>query len=146
MQIGKELKFTQVKTAVAAGTSDINSDTIDMQNWDGVLFITSFGTITSGAVTSVKVQQDTDSGAGTMADLLGSGQAVADSDSDQCVVHDLYKPLERYVRIVVDRATQNAVLNSIVAIQYRGSKTPATNDSATVVALKSLISPAEGTA
>ena len=146
MNLGKELKFTQVKTAVAAGTTDINSDIIDMANWDGVLFITSFGTITAGAVTSVLIQQDTDSAGGTMTALLGSGQAVADTDDDKCVIHDLYKPLERYVRATVDRGTQNAVINSIVAVQYRGSKTPATNDSATVVALKTLVSPAEGAA
>lgn len=146
MQLGKDLKFTQVKTAVAAGTSDIESNIIDMANFDGVLFITSFGAITASAVTSVKVQQDTDSAGGTMADLEGSAQTVADDDDDQCVVHDLYKPLERYVRVVVDRGTANAVLNSIVAVQYRGSKAPATNDAATVVALKTLISPAQGTA
>lgn len=144
--LAKDLKFTQVKTAVAAGTSDVNSNIIDMQNFDGVIFVTSFGAITSGAVTSVKLQQDTDSAGGTMADLEGSAQSVADDDDDQIVVHDIYRPRERYVRVVVDRGTQNAVINSIVAIQYKGSKAPCTNDSSTVVALKTLISPAEGTA
>lgn len=146
MDIAKAWKVTQVKTAVAAGTTDINSDIIDTQNWDGVVFFTSFGAITSGAVTSVKLQQDTDSAGGTMADLLASGQTVADTDDDKVVVHDIYRPRERYVRVVVDRGTQNAVINCILAVQYKGRKYPSTNDSATVIALKSLISPAEGAA
>jgi len=144
--LGKSLKFTQVMTAVAAGTSDQNSTIIDMQGYDGCLFITSFGAITSTAVTSVKIQQDTDSAGGTMADLEGSGQAIADDDDDQCVVHDIYRPQERYIRAVVDRGTANAVINSIVAVQYKGDIAPTTNDSTTVVALKTLLSPAEGTA
>lgn len=144
--IAKNWKVTQVKTAVAAGTSDVNSSIIDMANFDGVVFFTSFGAITSGAVTSVKLQQDTDSAGGTMADLEGSGQTVADTDDDKVTVHDLYRPRERYVRVVVDRGTQNAVINSIVAVQYSGSKAPCTNDASTVIGLKTLISPAEGTA
>lgn len=146
MNEAKNLKFTLVKTAVAAGTTDVNSDIIDMANFDGVMFVTALGTLTSTAVTSVKLQQDTDVAGGTMADLEGSAQSFADDDDDKIVVHDLYKPLERYVRVVVDRGTANAVINSIVAIQYQGSKAPCTNDATTVKALKTLISPAQGTA
>lgn len=146
MDIGKTLKFIRVENGAAAGTTDLTSDFVDTQGYDGVLFITSFGTITAGAVTSVKAQQDTDSGGATAADLLGSAVTVADDDDNQVVVHDIYRPRERYVAIVVDRGTQNAVLDGIVAILYHGSKAPVTNDATTVVALKTLVSVAEGTA
>lgn len=146
MDLGKRLKVTQVKTAVAAGTSDQTSAILDMSGFDGVLFLTSFGAITSTAVTSVKIQQDTAVGGGTMADLAGSGATVADTKSDTVVVHDLYRPGKRYVRVYVDRGTANAVINSIVALQYRGLNAPTTDDATTVVSKTTLISPAEGTA
>lgn len=146
MDIGKTLKFIRVENGAVAGTSDLTSDYVDTQGYDGVLFLTSFGTITSGAVTSVKARQDTASNGATAEDLAGSAVTVADDDSNQVVVHDIYRPRERYVAIVVDRATQNAVLDGIVAILYHGTKAPVTNDATTIVALKTLISPAEGTA
>lgn len=144
--LANEVKVTRVMNGVAAGTTDQNSSAVDMQGWDGVMFITSFGAITSGAVTSVKLQQDTASGMSTAADLAGTGQTVADDDDNQVVIHDLYRPTERYVRVVVDRGTQNAVIDGVVAIQYKGRKQPTTHDSSTVVSCEIYDSPAEGTA
>ena len=139
-------KVIRVMNAVAAGTSDQNSSVVDMANWDGVKFYTAFGAITSGAVTSVKAQQAAASDASDAADLEGSAVTVADDDDNQIVVHDIHRPRERYVRIVVDRGTQNAVIDGIVAVLYRGRVQPTTDDSTTVVARKLLASPAEGTA
>jgi hypothetical protein len=68
-------------TAGAAGTSDITSDAVDTSGCEGVLFIVSFGGITAGAVTSIKVQQ-CDTSAGSYADLTGTAQTVADTNDD----------------------------------------------------------------
>ena len=130
--------------AGAAGTADINSDEVDTQNWDGVMFIVKFGPIVSGAVTSIKAQQDTVTGMAGAADLAGTGITVADTDDDKLKVLDIFKPRERFVRCVVDRATQNATVNSIVGIRYRGRKFPSTH--AAEVAGEKHASPAEGTA
>lgn len=140
------VKVTRVMNAVAAGTTDQESSTVDMQGFDGVMFIAAFGAITTNAVTSVKLQQGADSGGTDGADLLGTGVTVADDDDNQVVVLDVYRPTERYVRCVIDRGTQNAVIDGIVAIQYNGRRQPTTHDSATVVAGESHNSPAEGTA
>lgn len=146
MEIGKTLKFIRVENAAAAGTTDLTSDFVDTQGYDGVVFITSFGTITAGAVTSVKAQQAEASDGTGAADLEGSAVTVADTDDNKIVAHDIYRPRERYVAIIVDRGTQNAVVDGIVAFLYHGTKAPTTNDTTTVVSLKALISPAEGTA
>lgn len=142
----KAVKVTRVMNAVAAGTSDQNSSVIDMQGFDGVVFMAAFGTITSGAVTSIKVQQGADSGLSDAADLEGTSVTVADDDDNQVAIVEVYRPRERYVRLVVDRGTQNAVIDGVLAIQYNGRIKPTTHDSSTVIAAESHNSPAEGTA
>lgn len=139
-------KVTRVSNAVAAGTTDINSSEVDMQNFEGVKFYVLFGAITAGAVTSIKAQQDTVTGMAGAADLEGTALTVADDDDNQIAILDVYRPRERFVRCVVDRGTQNAVVDGIIAVQYGPRVMPATNDATTVVGLETHMSPAEGTA
>ena len=131
-------------TAGVAGTADINGTILDMSGYEGVLMLVRMGTITSGAVTSIKAQQDTDSAGGTMADLLGTSQTIADTDDDEIFVIDLFRPQERYVRLVVDRGTQNAVVASAEYIQYGPKAAPVTQPTGTNG--ETHVSPAEGTA
>ncbi|MCG3168266.1 MAG: hypothetical protein POELPBGB_04070 [Bacteroidia bacterium] len=138
------VKVTRLMNAVAAGTSDQLSSALDMQGFDGVILLTAFGTITSGAVTSVEVHQCDTSG-GSYAALTGTSIAVADDDDNQVVVHDIYRPRERYIKVNIDRGTQNAVIDGVVAIQYGARVMPTTNDSTTVVSREVHASPAEGT-
>lgn len=134
-----------VSNAVAGGTSDIETTEVDMEGWESVMWICQFGAITGSAVTSVKAQQDTVTGMGSAADLEGTGQTVADDDDDTAFVLNLVKPQERFVRLVVARATQNAVVESVVAIKYNGKAAPVTQG-ATIGGSETTVSPAEGTA
>ncbi len=140
-------KVIRVMNGVVAGTSDQTSSAIDTAGYDGVKIYTLFGEITGGAVTSVKVQQSSDDGSvDTYADLEGTSITVADDDDNQLVVHDIYRPRERYLKVVVDRHTQNAVIDGIVAVLYGARSLPPTNDATTVVSREFHASPAEGTA
>jgi hypothetical protein len=146
-QLSNGIKTTLCKTAVAAGSSDVtDASVIDMANYEGVRFIFSFGAITSGAVTSVGVASKS-SNAPTPGtdDLAGSKIAVADTDDDSVFIVDIYKPVLRYLRPFVKRATQNAVVNSIIAEQYGPRKQPITEDT-TVHGKELWVSPAVGTA
>jgi len=147
--ISKNDKVTIAITSAAgvAGTADINGATLDMLGYEGVLMIVNFGVITGGAVTSIKAQQDTASGMGTAADLEDTGQTIADTDDEKTFYIDLYRPQKRYVRLVVDRGTQNAIVASATYIQYgqkSGRKAPVTHG--TNVAGELHVSPDEGTA
>ena len=142
--ISNQIKTTRVMNAVAAGTSDQNSSSVNMSNFEGVRFTTAFGTITAGAATSVRVQQSADNS--NWDDLLGSDITVADDDDNQVVVIDIWRPIDRYVRVTVKRATQNAVIDGILAYQYGPLKLPTTHDSGTVQTTETHISPIEGTA
>lgn len=129
----------------AAGTSDLTSEALDTAGFEGVRIVLGFGAIVAGAVTSVKAQQCDTSG-GTYADLEGTSISVADDDDNQCVVIDIYRPRERYIKIVTDRGTQNATVDFGVAVFYGARIGPVTEDTATVVARELHRSPAEGTA
>ncbi len=81
-----------------------------------------------------------------MADLEGTDVAIADDDDNKLAVLDVYRPQERYVRLVVNRATQNAVIDGVIALQYKGRKAPVTHDVTTVAGAELHVSPDEGTA
>jgi hypothetical protein len=141
-----DVKITQAVTvtAGAAAFTDINGTTLDMNGWDGVIMVVQMGAITASAVTSIKAQQDSASGMGTAADLLGTAQTIADTDDEKTFYLAIHKPQERYVRLVVDRGTANAVCSAIY-IQYSG-RTPFNATHGTAVAGEAHVAPAEGTA
>jgi len=131
-------------TAGVAGVTDINGTVIDMAGFEGVLMVVRFGAITAGAVTSIKAQQGQQSDGSDAADLLGTGQTIADTDDDKTFYIDLQRPNERYVRLVVDRGTQNAVVAEAHYMQYGATAKKVTHG--TNVAGEMHSSPLEGAA
>lgn len=121
------VKVTRVMNAVAAGSDNQDSSILDMQGYDGVVFVAAFGTITSGAVTALVAQQNSASATEGMTSLEGASVSVADDDDNKIAIVDVHRPRKRYVRAVVERGTQNAVIDGVIAIQYRGSKMPIAN-------------------
>lgn len=143
--IVKDAKITRVSNAVAAGTTTVNATGVDMAGFDAVAFVVALGTLTSTAETTVKLQQSDDDGsADAYSDLEGTSITVADDDDNQVFIAEVLRPTKRYVRCVVTRATANAVIDSIVAIQHAARDTPVTQPSTTTGEVHA--SPAEGTA
>lgn len=144
--LSNSTKVTIVSAPVVAGTSDVECSSVDMAGYEYVSFLAAFGTITTNAVTSVKIQQSSDDGvADGWSDLEGTGLTVADSYDSKCVMAEVRRPTKRYVRCVVDRGTQNAVVDLVLAFQYGATESPATQP-ASVAADEQNVSPAEGTA
>ncbi|HKQ02643.1 MAG TPA: hypothetical protein VJ735_20160 [Actinomycetes bacterium] len=145
--ITKRLKVDGTNYTGAANTTDLTSEAVDTQNADAVRFICGFGTITAGAVTSTKVRQGQQSNMSDGADLAGTAQTVADTDDNKIVITEIHRPQERYVDHVVDRGTQNAVIDFLIVELLFLRKFPVTQDAATVVGSAEVHnSPAEGTA
>lgn len=144
--LADSVKITKLANETAAGTSTINSAVVDMAGYDGCLFLTNAGAITAGGVQSLKVQQDTAVGMGAAADLLGTGLTVADDDDNQAFWLDVKRPRERYLRLVILRATQNSAWGPIWAIQYRGRALPIVNNVTDTITGEKHESPIEGTA
>lgn len=136
------------KNSVAAGSSDITDATVvDMAGFDSVRFLFGFGTITSGAATSTGVAAES---ANTPTpgtdDLAGSKVTVLDTEDNTIVITEINHPQLRYLRPFVKRATQNAVVDFIIAELFNHSgKVPITQD-ATVSHVEYWDAPAVGTA
>lgn len=145
MNITKNQKIIKCVAPTAAGATAVNGTAIDMSGYETCLFMVGFGTITSGAVTSIKVQQDTTSAMSTATDLTGTSVTVSDTSDDKIFTVEVVKPTERYLRVVISRATQNAVIDYGVAILSGARKSPITADS-TIGSQEVHAGPTEGTA
>jgi len=145
MNLLKNVKIDQILGYSAAGQAAKTSDIIDMQGYDGVLFVAGFGTIVEGGTQNVQVYQDTDRAGGTMAAVAGTAAhtvtAANAALTKSAIAVDVYKPLERYLEVIVTPATQDAVILGVTAIRYKGKMGPDAN--ADLLKSTQLISPAE---
>lgn len=143
--LSKQCKFIKVKDHSAAATTAVDSDGVDMDQdggWEGVVFLTSFGTAAAG--NTVNAAQSSDNAlADDYTDLEGT--SVSSGTSDEDVWLDIYRPTKRYVRLEAARGT-SSTLESIWAILYRGKKLPATNVTSGTIIGEGHVSPDEGTA
>lgn len=140
MNLSKQVEIKSAAATTAAGTSEVDGATIDMEGYEGVLFIAKFGTAASG--NTLQAQQGAASNLSDAADLEGT--LVTVGASDELVYLDLVRPQERYVRIQAQRGT-SSTLDWVVAIKYGARKLPVDNDTAGTIAGEVSISPAEGT-
>ena len=124
-------KKTRVLNATAAGTTNVNTSSVDMQDFESVEFVASIGTLSATQVTSIKAQGSVDNSVWN--DISGAVTPnMADGDSNKLLLLEVYRPQQRYVRGVVQRATANAVIDGVVAIQRGPKKLPTTQDATTV--------------
>ena len=135
-------------TAGAAGATTITSSAIDMAGYDGCCFLVPLGTIVSGSVSSIKVQQsDDDAASDDYTDVLDSAITIADTDDDKLKYVDILRPGKRYLKLLVLRTVQNLTAGGILAIQYQKRMKPQAGIThGTGVAGESWTSKAEGTA
>jgi hypothetical protein len=130
---------------LAAGTTDVTSQIVDTAGYEGVRFLIGWGAIVGGAVTSIKARQGQLSNMSDAADLTGTAQTIADTDDNKVTIVDIWRPLERYVDLSIDRGTANATIDFILVELYGTRKQPVTQDS-TVQGSEIFASPEEGTA
>lgn len=143
-----EVAQLRVMNAQAAGATDVNSSIIDTQAYeaDSFLFTALFGTLTAGQVTSLRAQQGAAANGSDMADITGSSTGpLGDGNSNAVLALEVFRPTARYLRCVVKRATQNAVIDGVVCTIARPRAIPVTQP-ATVIASKTVNFAAAGTA
>jgi hypothetical protein len=140
--LSNAIKVTKVAAGAASGGTDVAGTTIDMQGFEGVVFVTTIATANAGNF--LKAQQGVASDLSDAADLEGS--KVVAAANGQVVWYDLYQPRERYVRPVVVRAGANTATGDLYAIQYGPRRLPVSNLVANTIIGEVAVSPAEGTA
>ena len=129
--------------AYANGTATREGAEVDMQGYDGVVAIVVNATIAGSASGDFHWEQDTATGMASAADLADTAITIADGDSDEIVVSDLYRPRERFVRGVITKDEAHAQAESMIYLLYKGDKCPVSDMGADSYEL--CISPAEGT-
>ena len=107
----------------AAGTSNLHGAKVDMQNDTCICALIEMGGITATAVTSIGWQTSDDDGV-TWTEAPDTDVTVAATDDDEYFVSEYHKPLSRWVRVTISRATANAALRSAQYILGGPRKSP----------------------
>lgn len=143
MNLMRNVLLTKVKDHTTAGTTDVESDIIDMSGYEGVVFFTSLGTAAADNI--LKVQQNTVNSASGMADLVGTGVTSGASPSNEDLWVEVHKPIERYLRAVVVIDT-SSTCESVWALRYGARNLPTDNTTSGTIEGEVHVSPIEGTA
>lgn len=141
MNLLQNCKITKLQDQTASGSSDVESDILDMAGYEGVLFLTSFGTAAADNV--AKVKGNTVGTTVGITDLAGT--ALVPGASDEDVAIDVFRPALRYLSFTAIRGTAST-LESIWAIQYGARTRPVTNTVAGTILSKTVVEPSAGTA
>src|SRR3990167_51057 len=108
--LSSNVKVTKLADHTGAGTSDVDSSSVDMAGYDGALFLSSFGTAAANNKLTIADSADDVTFADPVA-LKASGT------SDEDVLVDVRHPTKRYLRVKGERGT-SSTLESIWCIQY----------------------------
>lgn len=150
VNLATDAKWLRISNAVAAGTTAINCTVVDTAGYNRCAFMVAFGTLTATAATDIKVQSSTvvDGTGDAFADLTGTKISIADDQDNKMLIVEVDRPVERFLRLVIGRATANAVVDGAFAILTGGGKYPVTQDTGSVPASGNeyWYQPAEGTA
>jgi len=136
-------KLTRVENAAVAGTTTLTSDVIDMKGFDGVTFIAFLGDVLDTSVLTLQAQQGDQSDgsdATNLAGVLATFTADATSADNNMLVVEIARPTKRFVRVTLTRATANAAVDGIIAVQSNPAEAPVVQD-ASVLATKFALSP-----
>jgi hypothetical protein len=134
-------KLVKLQDHTAAGTSELTTAIIDTAGYQGVVIFTSVST--ANATNSMKIQQNTANQTTGMADLTGT--SIASGSSDEDLIVELHKPLERYIQAVITRGA-STTCESVWACLYNGPATIAGNSVSGTQIAEVHSFPVEGTA
>lgn len=127
MQISNEYDQRVAMAAQAAGSSNVNGNVIDMKDaGSSIAYLLQLGTITSGAVTGAKIQEGELADGSDMTDVEDAVISIPDTASGKCFCLEQSRVTKRYSRLVVTRATQNAVIAGAQCLIGDGRHKPTT--------------------
>ena len=147
-QLLNVLEISNLKAAVAAGTTTQTSSGLSCNGADNFLFLVLIGTITATGVPVISVQGSTDGGS-NYNDLAGTGVTLTATTDDGKIIAveiDLPDPSFTHLRVQVTRPTANAVIDRILGFRHGRRLQPVTQGTLVHASSKYVISPLAGTA
>jgi hypothetical protein len=132
----KNVAIDWVNGPEAAGSStDANSSILDMQGYEGVIFMVPITDSADTGVATLTIETDVanaDTGMAASPAVATATSAANDDLNDTLLIAELKKPLERYVQGVITSGTANIAFGDTIAIRYGAHKPPITQSSTTV--------------
>jgi hypothetical protein len=123
----REVLPTMVQAPLAAGATDVFSSKVDMQGYEGCLFVGNVGTVNSTGKIRLRAYGSASSTATSTSDgftLTTTGSVITTTagGSDGELALEVYRPRSRYLSCKVDRLSSSAEYGGTVAYRY-GPKT-----------------------
>ncbi|HLO41018.1 MAG TPA: hypothetical protein VK176_08345 [Phycisphaerales bacterium] len=140
-QLLNKIKIDVVIAPQTSGGTEVEGTILDMQGYEGVIFVNYLGTPNAGNYLQAK--QGNQSNMGDAQTLAGS--KVTSGASDEAQVLEIFQPSDRYVRPSVIRAGTNTTVGLCIAIRYGAMVEPRSSIVAGAMQVVQLVVPAEGT-
>lgn len=124
--LGKDVKISMVSGISAAAATPIDTASVDMQGFAGVIFIVLGGPIPAATALVANLQSSSDDGAAdAFASISGAqGLSAGETFSETILVMEAANPTERYQRLNILRAGGSIAIGGVLAIQYGPVKSP----------------------
>lgn len=136
MNLNSDVKITVVAAAAAAAQTAVTSSVLDMQGFDGVMYIALLGDVTDTAVLTLTANGNSANSTSSPTPVAQKATAAftadASSADSKVLVIDVARPTLRYQFAVLTRTAANAVVGGIIAIQYAAAKKPTAHDASVI--------------
>lgn len=129
--LSKEIAGTLVQAPLASAGGDLASNYVDMQGFDGVLFVGNLGTAGSTDVATLAAWDSTATGS-TGTAISGATQTSTASKSDSFFMLDVYRPRKRFVKTHFTRSAA-VEYGGTMAYRYGPRVRPTVHSSTTAV-------------
>lgn len=153
MNLLKNIELIKQINPLSTDTSDSTSSIgIDMQNADGVMFLSVIGKSTAGSTGGqyqVKVKHSDSTASTAYTDLsTAAGDAYAGFASGcttgylgHMIAVDVYRPTKRYIKATLHRGDESVASGGVVAIKYGLRNKPVSQSTSYVAASDLAVSP-----
>ena len=137
MNLSTDIKVTVVAASAVAAQTEVLSSVLDMQGYDGVMFIALTGDVTTACVLTLTAKGNSASSTSSPTPVTQKATTAFTADGtsadDKALIVDVYQPRLRYMFASLTRTAANAVVGGIIAIQYAAGNRP-TSQAASVIA------------
>lgn len=108
--------------AAQIASANVNGAVIDMQGWDGCLYVFNLGAMVSTATFDARIVSSANSNMSGATNITNAAltQVLAATGNTNSYHIDVWRPTNRYLRSATQPATANTTFSS-VAIRYRAT-------------------------
>ncbi len=100
-------------------SAGVNGNVIDMEGWSGIEYEFNLGTMAAGATFDARVVSSANANMSGNTNVANAAiTQVANTSNTSLVLLDIWRPTDRYVKLVTTPATANSTF-SVVVRQYR---------------------------